>query len=215
MNFFHLLALNGMKRCIFHAQPAGILLWSCFLSSVFCLEVNYDPQQLPGKQVQEKQWVAEFSSWIAIIFNKEFNNGLKTRSGSVKNHHKLPSLSPATTQRPSATTAGRNQNVTLPPLRMYTIVFAGFVTQLSVNGISPAAPRGPLEYIDIQSQQMERVHSVCRWSADSGGFKQTISHNKTVSQQQRGRSAFITAGSTAASLVKIDNRHLLRATHQR
>lgn len=32
-------------------------------------------------------------------------------------------------------------------------MFVGFVTQLSVNGITAAAPRGPLEYIDIQSEQ--------------------------------------------------------------
>lgn len=39
------------------------------------------------------------------------------------------------------------------PFRMFTIMFVGFVTQLSVNGITAAAPRGPLEYIDIQSEQ--------------------------------------------------------------
>lgn len=73
------------------------------------------------------------------------------------------SLSHAATQRLSATigtNCGLKSKCQVIPFRMFTIMFVGFVTQLSMNDITPTSSLRAQWHVDIQSEQKDWAGSV-------------------------------------------------------
>lgn len=94
------------------------------------------------------------------------------------------------------------------PFRMFTIMFAGFVTQLSVNGIMAPVPWGLLEYIDIQSEQTDWAHSVPAvihwlWRHTLTIFSQQYTYWPLFQKQNKVNTAFTAAHNVSALLWKI------------